>query len=295
MYSRTVAQQPGPEPAGTAAPRSAVRGLLLACHPAPTLAVTAAAAALAVASGRDAAGCVLAGAAVLTGQLSVGWSNDRIDVARDIAARRADKPLAAGAVAAGTVARAAAGALLLCVVLSLANGLPAGSAHLAGVLAAWGYNLRFKRTLLSWLPYAVAFALLPAFVTLGLPGHPWPSAWLMAAGGLLGAGAHFTNVLPDIDTDLAADVRGLPQRLGVRRSRVCAAVALLGASTVLLLGPAGARGPGAWAGLGATGALALVTALPVSRNPASRLPFLATLALAGSDVALLLLRGTALS
>jgi 4-hydroxybenzoate polyprenyltransferase len=280
-----------------------VPGLLAACHPAPTLAVTALITALAAAAGRDAAGAVLVALAVLTGQLSVGWSNDLVDVGRDTAAGRRDKPLVTGAVRTRTVAVAAGGALALCVPLSLANGLLAGTAHLLGVAAAWAYNLGAKRTLFSWLPYTAAFGLLPAFVTLALPGHPWPPGWLVLAAALLGTGAHITNVLPDIEADLAAGTRGLPQRLGQRRARVLAALTLLAASLVLVLGPAGSPGAVEWGGLAATGTLAVAIVLPFGggngggsgSGSGSRLPFLATLALAGVDVALLLLRGSTLA
>jgi 4-hydroxybenzoate polyprenyltransferase len=268
--------------------------LLLACHPAPTAAVTALVTTLAVSAGRGTVGGCLVALAVLSGQLSVGWCNDLVDLSRDIAAERSDKPLATGRIRARTVAIAAGGALVLCVPLSLANGLRAGGAHLIGVAAAWCYNLGLKRALLSWLPYALAFGLLPAFVTLGLPGHPWPPAWLMAAAALLGVGAHLTNVLPDIDSDLAAGIRGLPQRLGPRRARMLAALTLLAASVVLVLGPPGSPGPVGWTGLAGTGALAVAIVLPHGSGPGSRMPFLATLGLAGIDVALLLLRGTAL-
>ncbi|MET8328229.1 UbiA family prenyltransferase [Streptomyces sp. NPDC005181] len=268
--------------------------LLLSAHPAPALAVTALITALAVAAGRDAFGSCLVALAVLTGQLSVGWSNDRIDLARDTAAHRRDKPLVAGEVHVRTVAAAACVALVLCAPLSLANGAAAGAAHLIGVAAAWSYNLGVKRTRWSWLPYAVAFGLLPAFLTLALPGRPWPAVWVVAAGALLGVGAHFTNVLPDIDADLAAGVRGLPQRLGRRRSRTVAALTLLAASGVLVLGPPGPPDAMGWTGLAVTGTLAVVLCLPLGTSPDSRLPFLATLGLAGADIALLVARGTAL-
>ncbi|MGW1667157.1 UbiA family prenyltransferase, partial [Streptomyces microflavus] len=68
--------------------RASMVGLLLACHPVPTVAVTALVTALAAAAGRDAEGCALVGAAVLSGQLSVGWCNDAVDAARDRAAAR---------------------------------------------------------------------------------------------------------------------------------------------------------------------------------------------------------------
>ncbi|NEB71712.1 hypothetical protein G3I39_32290, partial [Streptomyces fulvissimus] len=51
-------------------------GLALACHPGPVVAVTALACALAVGAGLSPARLALAGVAVLTGQLSVGWCND---------------------------------------------------------------------------------------------------------------------------------------------------------------------------------------------------------------------------
>jgi len=278
-------------------PRAARRGcgsapgLLRAAHAPPAAAVTVLVTALAAAWGRDPGGTVLVALAVLSGQLSVGWSNDVIDLRRDLAAGRLDKPLVTGVVPARVVAVAAGCSLLLCVPLSLARDPLAGAAHLAGVAAAWAYNLGVKRTVLSWLPYALGFALLPAFVTLGLPGQPRPPLWLLGAGALLGVGAHAANVLPDIDADLAAGVRGLPQRLGRRGARLLGASALAGASVLLVLGPPGAPGAVGWAGLAVTGALGVLVMLPPGADPASRLPFLATLGLAAVDVGLLLLRG----
>ncbi|MCB5909263.1 UbiA family prenyltransferase [Streptomyces pinistramenti] len=276
-------------------PRAVLTGLFRACHPEPALAVTALITVLAAASGRSPLGCLLVAAAVCTGQLSVGWCNDRVDIGRDTDAGRSDKPLVAGAAGPRTVAFAAVCALALCVPLSWASGPAAGAAHLAGVAAAWSYNLGVKKTVASWLPYALAFGLLPAFVTLGLPGRPWPPAWSVAAGALLGVGAHVTNVLPDIDADLAAGVRGLPQRLGLRRARLLAPVPLLGASAVLVFAPPGPAGAAGWAAFAGTAVAAVGTVLPARAGSRSRLPFLATLAMAGTAVALLLLRGTALA
>ncbi|MET8421161.1 UbiA family prenyltransferase [Streptomyces sp. NPDC005134] len=300
LFLSAASPSPAPAPAETATRAGGPgfgRGalaLLLSAHPAPALAVTALITALAVAAGRDVFGSCLVALAVLTGQLSVGWSNDRIDLARDTAAHRRDKPLVSGEVQVRSVSVAACAALVLCAPLSLANGAAAGGAHLIGVAAAWSYNLGVKRTRWSWLPYAVAFGLLPAFLTLALPGRPWPALWVVAAGALLGVGAHFTNVLPDIDADLAAGVRGLPQRLGRHRSRTVAALTLLAASAALVLGPPGPPDAMGWTGLAVTGALTVVLCLPLGTSPDSRLPFLATLGLAGADVALLVARGTAL-
>ena len=103
-----------------------VRALVTATHAAPTATVTAVMTAFAASVGRGWGGCVLVAAAVLTGQLSVGWSNDYLDRHRDAAVGRTDKPIPSGAVAASTVRVAAITALAACVVLSLANGWRAG-------------------------------------------------------------------------------------------------------------------------------------------------------------------------
>ena len=219
-----------------------VRQLGAACHPEPTCAVTAVAAGLALSVGRGAAGAALVGLAVLTGQLSIGWMNDYLDRDRDLRSDRPDKPIAKGRLPAGTVRAAMAVACVAVTPLSLLSGWIAGALHLVAVGSGWLYNLRLKSTSLSVLPYIVSFGLLPAFVTAGLSGHP-VVGWLVAAGALLGSGAHFVNVLPDLADDLQTGIRGLPHRIGPRASRYAAAGLLLAASAVLALGPPGAPGP----------------------------------------------------
>ena len=51
-------------------------------------------------------------------------------------------------------------------------------------------------------------------------------------------GAHLLNVLPDLADDAATGVRGLPHRLGPRRIAPVAAVVLVVASAVVLVGAA---------------------------------------------------------
>lgn len=208
--------------------------LARSCHPEPTVAVTAMVTVLALRWGRG-AGTAWVSAAVLCGQLSVGWANDFLDRGRD--AGRPDKPVAAGEVAPSLVARCAAAALVLAVLLSLLSGLAATGVHLVGLALAHAYNLRLKRTVLSVGAYAVAFAMAPAFVSLGARPSHLPPAWVTFAAALLGAGAHFTQTLADHDRDREAGIRGLPQRIG-RRPSVVAAGALLGvAAVVATLGP----------------------------------------------------------
>ncbi|MFE2018841.1 UbiA family prenyltransferase [Streptomyces sp. NPDC059499] len=268
-------------------------GLALSCHPGPVVAVTALVVALSVSSGLGGTRCVLVGGAVLTGQLSVGWCNDAFDARRDAAAGRRGKPVAEGVVSRSSVWQAAFTALLLCAVLSAACGPVAGAVHLTGVVAAWTYNLKLKTTALSWLPYVIGFGGLPVLVALNMPGHPWPAWWAVTAGALLGVGAHLGDVLPDIDGDLAAGSRGLPQRLGAARTRMLLPVPLVAASAVLVLGPAGP--PGWW------GALTLAAVVPtafagfVPRRTWRKAALAGAVAAASVDVALLLMRGTSIA
>ncbi|WP_399478680.1 UbiA family prenyltransferase [Streptomyces sp. OUCMDZ-4982] len=268
-------------------------GLALACHPGPVVAVTALACALAAGVGLSPGRFALVGAAVLAGQLSVGWCNDAYDAGRDARAGRRGKPVADGVVSVRAVWGAAAVAGVLCVPLSLACGLLAGTVHLVAVAAAWLYNLRLKATVLSWLPYAVGFAALPSLVALAAPGAPWPRWWTVTAGALLGVAAHLGDTLPDIEADRAAGIRGLPHRLGARGTRLLLPVPLLGATAVLVLGPPGPVGAGALAVLGLAGAVALVG--PVLGRWWRKAALAGAVAVAAADLALLLVSGAALT
>ncbi|VXB32158.1 UbiA family prenyltransferase [Nocardioides sp. AX2bis] len=230
VHARAASSRPtGHEEAGTT---RVVRTLLGAAHPGPALAVTLLAALLCLPADLSPGRAVLVVLAVLTGQLTIGWSNDLLDLARDRAVGRTDKPLASGALSVPLVRAATTGALLATVVLSLACGLLAGLLHLVVVAAGWAYNLGLKSTAASGVPYAVAFGALPAFVWAA--GDAAAPAWVVLAGALLGTGAHLLNAVPDLADDAATGVRGLPHRLGERGSRIGAALLLVLASTVLV-------------------------------------------------------------
>ncbi|MFD6279412.1 UbiA family prenyltransferase [Streptomyces sp. NPDC060209] len=284
-----------PVPAHARGLRHSPAGLLLSCHPGPVAAVTVLVTALAVSSGPGSGRWALVAAAVLTGQLSVGWCNDAFDAVRDAEAARPGKPVARGAVGPAAVWGAAFTALSLCAVLSLACGAAAGAAHLAGVAAAWAYNLKLKETVLSWLPYAIGFGSLPFLVALSLPGSPWPAWWAVAAGALLGVAAHLGDVLPDIEADLRAGIRGLPQRLGPARTRLLLPLPLVAATAVLVLGPVGAPGGRGVAVLSGV-ALCAVVATTACAGPRPvrtwrKAALAGTVVVASADVALLLARG----
>jgi len=181
-----------------------------------TVALTAAAAL----SGRPTLEVALVAATVLTGQLTVGWVDDVVDRQRDEQVGRSDRPVALGWIDPGTVTFAIAVAVLVLVPLSIANGTYAGLAYLGSVAALWLYHVAFKTGAFSWFPYAVAFALLPAFLSYGGLGggmHGGPPTWQMIVlAALLGVGVHFLTTLRDLVQDNETGVRHLPLRVALR-------------------------------------------------------------------------------
>lgn len=213
-----------------------IRGLIHGCHLGPVLVVTGSITALAVALGRGPLGSSLVLLAVLSGQLSIGWSNDARDGGRDRQAGRQEKPAVRGWVAPRTLWVAAAAAATVCVPLSLLAGGPiGGTAHILAVASAWAYNLWLKATPWSFVPYVVSFGLLPSFLTYGLTPPQPPAGWAVAAFALLGLGAHLANGIPDIDSDRATGSEGVVGRLGGRLSAWLSVAALLSAAALLLV------------------------------------------------------------
>jgi 4-hydroxybenzoate polyprenyltransferase len=207
-------------------------GFAMATHPGPTLVVTAATTALAVAAGRG-WGSVGVTLAALAGQCSVGWSNDVIDAERDRRVGRLSKPIVAKLVTRRQLAIATIAAFACCIPLSLLSGWRAACIGFVAGISALTYNLGVKATFLSPLPYAISFGLLPAFVTWGLPLASWPQPVVMVATAMVGVGAHFINAVADIDDDIANSVRGLPQRLGSRHALEVGTFFLLFASVLV--------------------------------------------------------------
>jgi 4-hydroxybenzoate polyprenyltransferase len=185
-----------------------------------TLAMTIGMAVAAALSGRPLLEVGLVAATVLCGQVTVAWLDDVVDRQRDREVGRLDRPVAQGWVDPGTVTFAIAVVVLALVPLSVANGTYAGVVYLASVVSLWAYELWFKRSLMSWLPFAVSFGLLPAFLSYGGLGgglHGGPPTWqMMVLAALLGVGVHFLRALPDLVQDNETGVRHLPLRVALR-------------------------------------------------------------------------------
>jgi 4-hydroxybenzoate polyprenyltransferase len=183
---------------------------------------------VAVVAGADGWTALRLGLAMVLLQASIGTLNDLID-APDDARSKPGKPIPAdlvpSPVARGLVV-AAAGAGI---VLSIPSG--PGLVGLAVVILAigFGYDLAFKGTAWSWLPFAVGIPLLPVFGWFGTAGDlPASFAVLVPVAVLAGAALAIANARADLERDAAAGVDSVAVRLGSERAWLVHAV-LLGA------------------------------------------------------------------
>jgi len=254
--------------------------LLRTSHLGPTLLVSAVSFFLAVPIWWEGSAFVIA-FTVFTGQLVVGWTNDLADYETDLIEERKDKPLAMGTITIEKVIRATKIALFFCIIFSLLGplGFLGGSVHLLGVGFGVAYNFYFKSTKLSPLPYAIAFAALPAAITLSKSIAP--PLWLLFSGAGLGVASHFANVVKDFDRDIAAGIKGLPQLLGIRKSLICSGLIFLFVSLNLY----SATNLNFLLFLGIAGAIAIIIFPP-------RLSFTLLMALALINVVVLITLGT---
>jgi len=207
-------------------------GLAKASHFGPTITVTITSLLLATNVWWEGPALVIA-FGVFLGQLLVGFTNDLNDYQDDLKHQRINKPLVSGVITTSQLQRAIEIVAPIAVVVNIAGplGIKGGLIYLFGVGMGISYNLYFKSTLLSPLPYAIAFSALVSCIVVATDRRP--PLWLITAAALLGVAAHFANVLKDLDQDLNSGIKGLPQRLGKKYSRII--VSLLLISTTLLL------------------------------------------------------------
>jgi len=256
------------------------------------VAITALTTLLAVQAAPHGIGPVLTAPAMLAGQLSIGWSNDACDAPMDAAAGRTDKPLARGDIGARTVWTSACVAAAAGLALALVISPLTGDIYVLVVAPGWAYNLGLKSTLWSGAMYVLGFGPLPAYAASTLPGHPAPRWPVTVAAALLGLGAHFANVLPDLTADRVTGVGGLPQRVAARWGpaavRAAALVLLLTATVLLLIGATRlwVAGPGL---------LAAVLLAALSARGTGRVPFYAAIGIAAVDIVLFVASGERLA
>ena len=212
-------------------PAAAARWLVLELlHPIPSLLTTVAALGFAWIFGigvRDPRFWSI-GAITLLVQFSISALNEWADADLDRRAGR-QRPIPLGLVSRGaalTVAVVSAvGAFLLCV---LSNPGPLALLLVGlGTACGWAYDLWLKATPLSFVPFAVAFPLMPFWIG-ALAGRPLPSlVVLFLGGGPLATAIHLADAIPDRDRDQESGLRTLAVALGEPGAEMAAAGLLL--------------------------------------------------------------------
>ena len=194
-----------------------LRGLLKASHFGPTLLVTAISFGFGTYYWWEGPAYLIA-FGVFTGQLVVGWSNDLYDYQDDLCHNRKSKPLVSGQLEKELLQNWLKWVTPFSFIANLVGplGVKGGLVYMLGILCGVAYNFYFKFSVLSPLPYAVAFAALPSSVAIskGIV----PPVWMWLGGALFGMAAHFINVIKDMKEDQISKIGGLPQRLGTKNS-----------------------------------------------------------------------------
>ena len=198
-----------------------LRALLKASHFGPTLLVTAISFGFATYYWWEGPAYVIA-FGVFTGQLVVGWSNDLYDYEDDLRHNRLNKPLVAKTISKETLQKWLRFIVPFSFIANLLGplGIKGGLVYMLGIACGVAYNFYFKFSLLSPLPYAIAFAALPSCITISK--DITPPIWMWLGGALLGMAAHFINVIKDMKEDQISEIGGLPQRLGTVKSIIIA-------------------------------------------------------------------------
>ncbi|MCW2774022.1 MAG: hypothetical protein JWN91_2348 [Nocardioides sp.] len=263
--SAEVAAEPSPEPVAaapvTTRPRPERRRtlahttpvlLLRAAHPRQALITAVGLAVAAALSGREGREVALVFVTVLVGQAILGWHNDLMDRRRDERRLPSGKPIADGYLDPGTAWFALICGVLLVVPLAVSNGVTAGCLYLASLGIGLVGNVVLRRGLLSWVTWAAAFALYPAFLSYGgwggeATGNP-PQVAMVVLAALLGVGVHVLSALPGLVADHEDGHRHLPLRLALK----------IGATRLLVLALA-------WTVLDVVGLLVVGNAVGLSR------------------------------
>lgn len=257
-------------------------GLFRLVHPFPSLLNASATAGIAALAGAPALTITRLGLAMLAIQFSIGALNDLVDAPLD-ARQKPRKPIPRGLVSPRTAGAVAIGGAAFGVLLSAASGTSATIVALACLGLGFAYDLRLSRTVLSWLPLALALPLLPIYAWVGAAGEiPGGLIALVPVGVLAGGGLALANGLVDFERDRSVDRRAIAVAIGRRNAWLAQALALTAAALLAIavapqvsVSAAGSevavlrivRGAGIWLGVAL---LAVGAALLASYRPGVR-------------------------
>ncbi|MFI5261830.1 MAG: UbiA prenyltransferase family protein [Candidatus Limnocylindrales bacterium] len=196
--------------------RAARRGLRLGrlIHPFPSLLNAGATAVFALLAGGAAADALGLAGAMFALQASIGAANDVVDAPADAQAKPA-KPIPAGLVSRRTATAVAVMAGAVGLTMAGVFGVAALAVAVLGYGLGLAYDVRLKRSPWSWLAYALALPLVPAFAWLGVGAGLPPRFPLLAVMALLGGVAlALANGLVDLAGDARTGTSGPAGALG---------------------------------------------------------------------------------
>ena len=235
-------------------------GLIRLIHPFPSLLDGLVVGAVAMIAGGDGTTAVRLAVSMTALQASIGTLNDVVDAPRD-AGLKLGKPIPAGLVSARLARAAVVAGGGLGVGLAIPSGWGTVALAVVALAIGFGYDLVFKGTVWSWLPFAVGIPLLPVYGWLGATGSlPGSFAVLLPIAVIAGAALAIANARADLERDATAGVGSVAIRLGLGPAWavnavllsvvVVAAIATLAVSSASPVALACAIGAGLVIGLG---------------------------------------------
>ncbi len=212
-------------------------------HPFPSILDGLVAGGAAWLAGGEGETAVRLGASMVLLQASVGALNDLVDAPHD-AGHKPGKPIPAGLVEPAIARAIAVVAGIVGVSLAAPSG-PVTVALAVGLLVlGYAYDLAFKGTPWSWVPFAVAIPLFPTYGWLGASGT-LPGVWaiLLSTAVIAGAALALGNAAVDVERDRAAGIGSIATHLGRRRAAwlslaLLVVVGVLAAASLVVAGAA---------------------------------------------------------
>jgi geranylgeranylglycerol-phosphate geranylgeranyltransferase len=221
------------------APLKVLRGLALLIHPFPATAEAVAGTLFFFMAVDGAIGfnsLILFGSIFLI-HAAIGISNDYCDFALD-SQTKPGKPLVRGDIKARTALLVAYIAATAGTLLSFRFGWTTFIVSLTVLASGLTYNFWAKRTIYSWVPYAVAIPALPVWGFLAADKFTSTVLLSFPLGVLISLALNLANTLPDLTGDVRNGVKGLTHRLGQSWSIIVIWCAFGGALGLLALTPA---------------------------------------------------------
>jgi 4-hydroxybenzoate polyprenyltransferase len=213
--------------------------LLRVLHPFPSILVAAVTVAI-VPFADSQAGVALylvLGVGMLSYQFAIGVANDLVDAETD-AETKPWKPIARGALSRKAAVVLTAGLVGAGMIATSGLEVVPWLIGIGGLSCGLAYDLHLKRTPWSWLPWAIAFPLIPVWVYTAADAWDPLLWWTFPLGGLLALSLYFANQAPGAEAERTLGVAGLAQGVGERRAHALSlglfGLAASGAVAVLL-------------------------------------------------------------